>query len=186
MPGPSATAEPRAHTLPGCQRPAWPNRPLRGKECIRARPDHVAIDHDTPPYSWKRPESPTSECRFPGRPMSMGAATTNAAPAEFVWGEVKKGLQCTDFFLTMTSAYSSLIKYQRETLEKPNLPGRAFVWGFIFTIYSLNVFGDFGASAVRYFGNSGRVLCGFARAFGPRATSPDTLPSTADLEVVTP
>jgi hypothetical protein len=189
MPGPSARVERRAHRaapLPGRQCPAWPIRPLGGKACVRARPDHVAMDHGTPPARGRGRNLRQPSVAARGVRCQWLPPPPNAALAEAASGESKKGLQSTDFFLTMTSAYSSLIKYQRESLEKSNLPGRAFVRRFIFPIYSLNVFGDFCASAVRHFGNSRRVLCSFARVCGPRSMSPAAPSWAADLEVVTP
>jgi hypothetical protein len=118
--------------------------------------------------------------------MSMVAGTSPHGTSSSSINRVEKGLQCADFFLTMTSAYSSLIKYQRESLEKRNLPGRAVVLGFISSIYSPNAFGGFCASADSHFANSPCRFSGVARVVAGISVPEPTLASATDLGVVTP
>ena len=67
---------------------------------------------------------PASECAVPHGPCQWFVAPR---PCRRVARELEKGLHYRDFFPTMTTANSSLIKYQRERVEKPNFPGRGFV-----------------------------------------------------------
>jgi hypothetical protein len=76
---------------------------------------------DTPPAR-EGSEFPTPEHAARAGPVSMVAGAASRR-YDFVRRarRCEKDLQYADFFLTMTSAYSSLNKFQRETLEKQNL-----------------------------------------------------------------
>src|ERR1700722_15427871 len=75
----------------------------------------------------------------------------------------KKGLQWEDFLPTIISAYSSLNKFQREILEKLNVPGSGLGLRPKYSIYSLNMFRDLCASAVIHFGVLKRSFRGARR-----------------------